>query len=689
MPGDPDVLESWKEIAAYLKRDVTTVQRWEKREGLPVHRHLHDKSGSVFARKSELAEWHRARTRVAEVLVDAPDATGEATAHAHNGNGHARDAVPRMPPEPPPMSAGSRAALFAAGLTVLLLTVGALAPTPTKSRPPQFVFTVAPPAGVTLMPSDAPMISPDGKSLVYVGIGDDGITRLRLRPMDDLVSRVMPGTEGARYPFWSADSRQIAFFAEGKLKTLSLGNGEPRTVCDAPNGQPGAWSDNDIILFPTSGRSGLFRVRAEGGAPVLVTRPDIPRGDFAHRVPHFLPGGEQFVFLVRSTRPDRQGIYLGTLRGGEPRMVMRSTGEAWYAAGYLLFVQPPALMAQPLHPETLLPRGAPFALTREASEEAFSARGLFSVSATGTVAYAAVSTTTTMRVVRIDRHTGRRSETGIPSGEIWDLSPTPDQALLSMTRIEGRGGRDVWTVDLRTRNLVRLTTDPADDAMPVWSPTGDRLAFSSRRLGDFDIFVRGAASDQPIAQVVTGAGDQWVNDWSSDGRWLLYSATVEGNTTRSDLLAFHLETRRAIEVVTTVGRDTQGRFSPDGRWIAYACDADGRPEVYVARFPPDGASPLRVSSNGGGYPRWRRDGQEIFYVDAAGSLMAATIEYDSAPVVRSRHVVTRGAFLPLGPAASGVGADYVPAPDGGSFLLKEPVEAVAGPVTLVVNGLHN
>ncbi len=187
--------------------------------------------------------------------------------------------------------------------------------------------------------------------------------------------------------------------------------------------------------------------------------------------------------------------------------------------------------------------------------------------------------------------------------------------------------------------------------------------------------------------MVTGDGDQWVNDWAGDGRLLLYSVTTPGNRTRSDLFVFDLAERTRTNVVRTLGRDTQGRFSPDRRWIAYSCDESGQPDVFVMPFPPRGDQRYLVSVGGGGYPRWRADGRELFYVDGLGNLVAVSLDLGADVQVRGAQVIARGVFARLGPTISGLGADYAPSPDGASFLIKEPTEAVAGPITVVVNGI--
>ncbi len=679
MAGDSGILESWKEIAAYLKRDVTTVQRWEKREGLPVHRHVHDKSGSVFARKSELDRWRLQRTKTADGITDLP--SGEFPV----------DPSPTPPPlslRPRRVTSGQRAALFGLSVVALLLTVGALVTEPRpEASPARIVFNIVPDDGLSLVPTEAPTVAPDGSSVVFVGVGPDGITRLHLRPLGELTARPVPGTEGARYPFFSADSRQVAFFADGKLKAVATSGGEPRAICEAPFGQAGTWSDDGVILFPLSSQGGLYRVRAEGGAPERVTDPDLAAGDFAHKVPHFLPDGRRFLFLVRSTLPTREGIYVASLDGMVPRQVMRALSEAWYSSGHLLFVQPPALMAQVFDLESLTVKGAPYALSRESSHESYSGRGLFSSSSGGTVVYSTMRTPM-MRLVTVDR-AGRRRDADVVPGVFWDLAPAPGSAKLALTRQEpGATTRDIWTFDLKTTDRVRLTSDPADDALPVWSPRGTELAFSSRRLGTLDIFVKEPTEDAKAVAVVTGKGDQWVNDWSSDGHWLLYSSTVPGNTTRSDLYAYRIDSKQVTPIAETRGRDTQGRFSPDGRWVAYSCDAHGQPDIFIKPFPPKSGEAYQITSGGGRYPRWRADGRELYFVDGGDNLVAATLDFDNTVRVRTQQVVVHGAFVRLGPAISGVGADYVPTADGSAFLIKEPMTPVAGPITVVVNGFN-
>ena len=505
--------------------------------------------------------------------------------------------------------------------------------------------------------------------------------------LGEVALRTLPGTEGARYPFWSADSRQVAFFADGRLKGLAISGGEPRAICEAPFGQAGAWGEDGVILFPLSGHGGLHRVRMEGGVAARVTDAGRRAGDFAHRAPHFLPDGRRFVFLVRSTSPDREGIYVGNLDGAAPRQVLRSLSEAWYADGHLLFVQPPALMAVKVDPDTLEQDGAPVALSREASHESFSGRGLFSVSSTGTVVFSAMRTPV-MRLMTLDRH-GRRRDTDVVPGVFWDLARAPGGLALALTRQDaGASTRDIWKVDLKTNRSERLTTHAADDAMPVWSPDGRQLAFSSRRNGTYDIFVQSMTAGGAATPVVTGDGDQWVNDWSSDGRLLLYSLTTPGNSTRSDLFVFDIADGQSWQCRPHARPRYAGALFT--RWPVDCLHMRrGRP----ARRLRDAVS--RATAINASASRWA----EAAFL--AGGPTAGNSTTSMAPAT---WWPCRSISAPTSTCAArrwsraGSSRDWArrspawapttrPRQTEPDFLVKEPTEAVAGPITVVVNGI--
>jgi hypothetical protein len=268
-PGGPR-LESWKEIAAYLKRDVTTVQRWEKREGLPVHRHSHLKRDSIYAFAQEIDAWRASR---------------------RNGlpeNGTPEGEAKREPPQQRsigPVSAGDPARLdrrriwgMAAVCAIVAAAGGGAALFVVDRREDaghnrEIRFSIAPPADLRI---GSLAVSPDGRLLAFTAAEPDGEAAVWIRPLRSLDARPLQGTEGASFPFWSSDSRQIAFFAQGKLKRVALDAGDPFVVTDAPARRGGAWSATDEIVFSPGRYHGLFRVSAAGGTARPLTTVDRP-----------------------------------------------------------------------------------------------------------------------------------------------------------------------------------------------------------------------------------------------------------------------------------------------------------------------------------------------------------------------------------------------------------------------------
>jgi hypothetical protein len=185
-------------------------------------------------------------------------------------------------------------------------------------------------------------ISPDGRQLVFVA-NDGGRPRLWLRPLNVASARTLAGTDDARYPFWSPDSRSVGFFAEGKLKRIDVAGGSLQTLADVPNSRGGAWGSDDTILFAPSAVSPPFRVPASGGEPVAVTR--LEPGIQNHRFPHFLPDGRRFLFHVLGG-PDVRGVYLGQLDDSGSRRLFDADSAAQFVSGYLLFVRQGTLFAQ-------------------------------------------------------------------------------------------------------------------------------------------------------------------------------------------------------------------------------------------------------------------------------------------------------------------------------------------------------
>ncbi|MFN0096220.1 MAG: protein kinase domain-containing protein [Dehalococcoidia bacterium] len=585
----------------------------------------------------------------------------------------------------PPTAASSRGRLpWIASLAVAVALVATMAPPALRhlreappAVPPEMRVEITTPA------SDAPLqfaLSPDGRSLVFVASGD-GPSRLWLRPLDRAEAQPLPGTEGATYPFWSPDSRSIGFFAGNALRRLEVGGGAPQLLTAVRNSTAqGSWSADGTILFAHSGGAPVRRIPATGGEVVEVTRLD-PPNHTGHRAPQFLPDGRHFLFYVLGT-PETSGLYLGSLDGGTPaRLTAADSAGGFLPPDHVVFVRQGTLVARRLDLSKGALTGDPVTLADRVGAEGI-ARGGFSVSAAGSVAYRAGGGRTPRLLTWVDR-------TGKVVGEAGEPDPNAS-AGLDLSR-DGRrvamwrgvqGNADIWLMDLVRGGMTRLTFDGALDLGPVWSPDGTRIAFNSNRTGVYDLYVKPSNRSAAETRLVDSPYDKGVGDWSADGRWLVYSE--ESPTTGNDLWALDMHSQDPTPEVfaNTPAQERHARLSPDGHWMVYSTNESSRFEVVVQPFPGAGGK-WSVSTNGGLAPRWRADGKELYFVAPDATMMAV-------PVTASGTSFEAGTPMPLfatgleDGAVSGA-SEYAVARDG-RFLINRPVaQTTVAPITLILN----
>jgi serine/threonine protein kinase len=527
-------------------------------------------------------------------------------------------------------------------------------------------------------------LSPDGASLAFVARDATGHVALWVRPLDSLTARPLPGTDDASAPFWSPDSRSLAFFSQRKLRRIDVAGGPvlPISECRSPLGYnlPGTWSRDDVMLF-TCQPGPILRVSATGGTPTAVTVPDVIAGEF-HVLPSFLPDGRHFVYSALSAGLAPGGVYIGSIDStGRTRVLEPAQAtSARYAQGRLLLLRAASLFAQAFDVQHLSRVGEPVPIVEQVEMDSLvPGAAAFTVSETGVLAYQAAGVSTPSRLVWVDRGGKRLDVVGDPLRySTVNLSPDGSQAAFSVT--EAGQVNDVWIVDLRTGRRNRVTFDRVASATNgIWSHDGSRIAYDSARNGQAGFYEKastGAGTESLLyATRIVGI----LTSWSPDGRSLLY--TTGTAATAADIWILPLAgNRQPSPFLQTAATEGRGQFSPDGQWIAYSSN-DGRTsnEVYVVPFPGPGGK-WQVSTAGGDWPRWRRDGKEIFFI-SHDKLTAASISTGGGRV-------EVGAVTPLfdfpGPHSVG-GWDYDVAPDGQRFLVIAKEQAASAPINLVVN----
>jgi Tol biopolymer transport system component len=516
---------------------------------------------------------------------------------------------------------GARIAEIAAAFLIGALLVGGSLRL--WDRPPRvgggdsLQFTIGPPPS-TVFPFQnfAFAIAPDGRHLAMVAFADNTLA-LWVRSFGSGEPRRLRGTERALAPFWSPDSRQIAFLAGGKLKTVGLNGEEPFDVCDVTAGgnAGGTWNrDGTILLGSLAGP--LQKVTATGGTPTAVTA--LKEADTSHRYPWFLPDGEHFLFLAIAKGAHQ--LRVGSLSSTDSTPLGSIRSNAIYAAGRLLFVQG-GLVAQPFDPRSRELTGEPFPLNDHMTLK--DGRGAFSVSETGLLGYSARPPRVLSRLTWMDR-SGKALEHVGEDDSYFDLALSPDDRSVAISSMAADGNIDIWRIDFaRPGDKRRITSDAGLEFHPDWSGHG-MLSFTSDRSGLNKVFRRpsdGSGKDELIAE---GSGVAAQSVWSPDGKSLIYRS--EG----ADLWTQSVDGGQTPAVfVNTPFAEHSPVFSPDGRWIAYCSDRTGRYEIYVRPFPSKDPE-HKVSLNGGKMPRWRAD-REIFFLALDGRLMSARFNAAANP----------------------------------------------------------
>ncbi len=573
------------------------------------------------------------------------------------------------------------AALFALSLAAAYLFQ---APKPL----PVVRSSILPPAGtsfVTMLPASGPaVLSPDGTRLAFTARDDKGKVLLYVRPLTSLTAQPLPGTEDATYPFWSPDSREVAFFVPGKLKRIVASGGPPQTVCDAVSGRGGAWSPEGVIVFTPTSTQPLLRVSASGGTPEPASKLDFSHSENSHRWPSFLPDGKHFLFWARSSRGLQENVlYSGELGSLQAKPLTKSDSMAVFASGYLLFLRDQTLMAQRFNPRRIEPLGEPLPIAEHVSVNGATARPLFSASQTGTLIFQTGDASAGWSLLWLDRD-------GIQAGSIRQmdrfltatLSPV-GKRLGVMIFAGAQGIGDIWVFDLARGTSTRLTFGGFTHSNPAWSFDGKTIFYSSNPKGMSHIYAKSADGSGP-ERVVLETNDivEVPAASTADGRFLVYYRREQDkNDNTFHTWALPLSGNgKPFSVASTAFDENGVALSPDGKWMTYQTNETGRREIYITAFPTGGAK-WQVSTNGGTSAKWRRDGKELFFLDPSDKMVAVDVNTSGGAV----HLGVPHALF----QTVGVQREYGPfdvSADGKKFLVNSGnVKEGSDPFTLVQN----
>ena len=593
--------------------------------------------------------------------------------------------------------AGLRAWLWPSVAAVLALALAALAfiewrraQQPDRGPAAHLTMELAPTEGLTPdffgRPSrTAIAFAPDGNTVVVSALNPGAsvapdtqfpagkLFKLYRRALDQTESVAIPGTEGALSPFFSADGQWVGFWADRKLKKVSLSGGPAFTICDAPGVPWGAsWSSRDTIVYAFGS---LMRVSSEGGTPQVFMGRDPTKEPYS--TPEFLPDGKTLLYTVRTSANWADSQIVARLETGEQRVLIQGGADARYVpTGHLLYTQNAVVLAAPFDAHRVQVAGPPVAMldgVMQAVNEPGSLYetgiGQFAVSASGNLIYASggIYPPRIARFLRVDRG-GKEAEVNAPKGVYVGLRISPDGRKLAVRKTsETSHLGDIWVLDLSTGNGTRLTSQ-GQNAWPLWSPDGKRLLFDGGS-GGTEILSIAADGSGAAETLLTGKGSMTPASWSADEKL----AYIEDRG-KPQILTRPMSGDAAPKPFSDPkfsSRDAQ--FSPDGRWMVYVSDETGRNEVWVRAFPGPGEK-YPISAGGGVNPVWARNQRELFYLSPTDSGKFAMVMVDITPGAEFKHGQPRqlfaGDYAPTNPMRS-----YDITPDGQHFIMlrREPM----------------
>jgi Tol biopolymer transport system component len=550
-----------------------------------------------------------------------------------------------------------------------------------KPAAPLFESSVSTPAGTRVAMDGGFAIAPDSSCIAMALRGPQGVNAIWIRPLGASTSRPLPGTDGASHLFWAPDSRRVAFFAGGKLKSVDVNGGSVRTICDVAGGRGGSWGANDTIIFTPSSISPLLKVSADGGKPVPVTK--LREGESSHRWPWFLPDGDRFVFLSFTPAGSgtiRSKIVQSSLSdpGNIREITEASSSLAFVAPGYLLFTRENVLFAQRYDPDDARVTGSPVQLSDGvAVTDRFFA--LFSVARDGTLLVQRGAGFLLTQLAWVERD-GRPGGNVAAPGLFFSPRLSHDSKRLAVDVSSVKDGQgDIWVFDLERLVSDRLTFDPLNESSPVWTPDDRQLVYYFAKIGEgtaWRVASGGTGQPEPLFQ---SDRDNRATGVSRDGKWIVFNSASTTSAANNDIWVWSPGDKQPRAWLATPFVEQCADLSPDAHWIAYESDETGRTEIYIRAFP-GGDRKWRISNGGGMMPTWRGDGGELYYVNPDKKMMAVALTigddlHASEPVE-----------LFDAPVRGHPTRQYDVTSDGKRFLLNRIVEgATAEPITMVQN----
>jgi eukaryotic-like serine/threonine-protein kinase len=523
---------------------------------------------------------------------------------------------------------------WVAGAVIITAIIAGLAVWRLKPREPRPVarFSCVLPADQTLMAGTGARlaISPDGSRFVCATFGG-----LYLRSIDQLKGGIIPGTESQdSAPFFSPDGQWVGFWSQRdkQLKKIPISGGQPVTICDA-TGVFGVarWSAQNIIWFDDSNGRFIMRVSADGGIPEKIFE---NKTEYRLYSPQLLPDGKALLLTYTpSGRPLNMKVVVQSLGSGSRKELFEGAGVQYLDTGHLVYGNGRgALSAVPFDAGRLQVTGGPVPLVQDVEG--------YAVSNSGALVYMPRAASSAERtLVWVDRN-GKEEVIDSPRRAYMHAHLSPDGRRIALDIRDEEN--DIWIWDLAHRTMVRLTSDPGMNRGGVWTPDGEKLAYSADRNGAENIWlqsVNGSGDPEPLTKMPEI--NFFPHSFTPDGKQLLITQTY----TPTDVILVSIGSSAAPKILLgSKFNETEPQISPDGHWMAYMSDESGRSEIYVRPFPDVNTRRWQISTEGGTRPEWNKNGREIFYIQPHGIMMSVPVETGASFKAGQSRILFKGEY---------------------------------------------
>lgn len=572
-------------------------------------------------------------------------------------------------------------------LAALLVTTSAFAayrtrPSATKSNAARTVrFDFRPPPGARVQITwGSPMtISPDGRSMAYVGEGPNG-SQLWIRNLETGASRAFAGTDEPESPIFSPDGRWILFTMNARsiLAKLSVDGGSIIPLYPSSSLSRVAFLTSDSILFSTASTGNTFGHLLLGSLAGGTAKPFLLGNSAAvspaQANPVMAPDGKTLLFTSERSVRSTSGVIAWATRSERLASLtdVQASSILGYAAGHVIYVNDAgAIVAVPFDLGSHRITGEPLQTGESAMMDVYDAKAAISGNSDLTFVVGGGP----VRPLLIDHNSSKLLMTA--ERAIGDARYSPDGSRIAFS-IRDAGRTDIWVYTLSSGSLDRLTSTGSINDRVAWSPDGRRVLFRTDREISTSLWWQSIDGSSPAERITPRSLKLPVLEGvvTPDGKTVVFRVDTPNHL--RDILSIPLSGDTTVTpVLATDADELSPRISPDGKWMAYVSAESGTDQVYVRPFPGAGGRTF-VSQNGGREPLWSHDGREIFY-SSHGAYIAATMTLSTTPAVTQRDTIATGTyaswrFHPL----------YDIAPDGKHLLVLEPSQKDV-PATVILN----